>query len=808
MPVHVLGIRHHGPGSARSVAAALDELEPDAVVIEGAPELDAVSALAADPGLVPPVAGLVYALDSPSQAAFYPLAAFSPEWVALQWALSRGVPVRFADLPQATAFALAAKEAADREARERKEQELEEAGVTPLDLGWSTDSADSDSAGDSDSGWDGGADGGAEPGGDSDPRSASGPGAPGSPSDAKAESRALRTDPISVLARVAGYEDPERWWEDAIEHRIDSVTARFAQITAAMGEVRRAYPGLHDLENQRREAFMRKVVREVMGAHETVVVVCGAFHAPALVAESFPSRAADTRVLARLPKTKVGATWAPWTNERLTYTSGYGAGVAAPGWYHHLFTGEAAGDLDVMAGWLVKVARVLRREQLPAAPASAVEAVRLADALAAVRGRPSAGLEELDDAALAVLCEGSEERLDLVRRELFVGDVLGEVPDHTPMVPLAQDLIRQQRTLRLQQNAHKLIEVDLRKPAQLARSVLFHRLRLLGVPWGNPVETSSTGTFKESWELKWEPEFAITLVEASRYGTTIASASSAVLAERAESADLPRLSALVEAALLADLGDGLAAVVERLAVATARSHDVRELMGAVEPLARTVRYGDVRGLDTEALHALVRVIVTRVSVGLRAGTQALDDDLAASTRSALESTHRGIALLDDPGLLEPWLGALGGLGDDVHGTLGGRVDRILLDAGRISSEVAAQRMSRRLSVAADAQQAVAWLESFLTGDAVLLLHDVALLEIVDEWVSGIAEESFEDLLPLLRRAFSRFSPPERSQLGGRLAHGIQQGSAGTGAAGPDLGAAAPVIRTTARWLGLDWEVPA
>lgn len=779
MPVHVLGIRHHGPGSARSVAAALEELEPDAVVIEGAPELDAVAALAADPHMVPPVAGLVYALDSPSQAAFYPLASFSPEWVALRWALDRGVPVRFADLPQATAFAIAA---AEREA-EAAAQDAKESGDERLELDWSSPSADA--------------------GADADPDGQE-------PSEVAASaSRALRTDPISVLARAAGYTDPERWWEDAIEHRMDPVTARFAAITAAMGEVRSAYPDLHDVENQRREAFMRKVIREVMTAHETVAVVCGAFHAPALVPEGFPSRAADSRVLARLPKTKVGVTWAPWTNARLTYTSGYGAGITAPGWYHHLFTGEASGDLDVMAGWLVKVARVLRREQLDAAPASAVEAVRLADALAAVRGRPSAGLEELDDAALAVLCEGSEERLGLVRRELFVGDVLGEVPDHTPMVPLAQDLLRQRRTLRLQQNAHRLIEVDLRKPAQLARSVLLHRLRLLGVPWGVPADASSTGTFKEAWELRWEPEFAVTLVEASRYGTTIASAASAVLTERAGSADLPRLSALVEVALLADLGDGLTAVVERLAVATARTHDVRELMGTVEPLARTVRYGDVRGLDTQALHDLVRVSVARVSVGLRAGTQSLDDDLAARTRAALESTHRGIALLDDQALLEPWLRALGGLGDGVHGTLGGRVDRILLDAGEITSEVAAGRMSRRLSVAADAQQAVAWLESFLTGDAVLLLHDHALLGIVDEWVSGIGDESFEDLLPLLRRAFSRFSAPERSQLGGRLAHGIRDGGAGGArAAGPDLMAVTPVLRTTARWLGIDWEVPA
>src|SRR3954451_23839507 len=103
--IEVLGIRHHGPGSARSAADALAELDPDLVVIEGAPELDALLPLAGDAGLVPPVAGLVYAVDTPRRAAFYPLATFSPEWVAMRWAVRRGIAVRFADLPAVHALA-------------------------------------------------------------------------------------------------------------------------------------------------------------------------------------------------------------------------------------------------------------------------------------------------------------------------------------------------------------------------------------------------------------------------------------------------------------------------------------------------------------------------------------------------------------------------------------------------------------------------------------------------------------------------------------------------------------------------------
>ncbi len=79
----MLGIRHHGPGSARSVVAELDRLRPSAVLIEGPADADPLLALAADPGMVPPVALLAYAPDEPRVSAFWPFAVFSPEWQAL-----------------------------------------------------------------------------------------------------------------------------------------------------------------------------------------------------------------------------------------------------------------------------------------------------------------------------------------------------------------------------------------------------------------------------------------------------------------------------------------------------------------------------------------------------------------------------------------------------------------------------------------------------------------------------------------------------------------------------------------------------
>ncbi len=758
-------MRHHGPGSARSVAAALAELQPDVVVIEGPPELDGLLDLAGHPDLVPPVAALAYAVDAPRRAAFYPLAEFSPEWVALRWALAHGVEVRFADLPAVHALA-------------------EPPDTAP------------------------------------DPAPDPAPDTAPDPAPAPAPEVAAASDPIGRLAEAAGYDDAERWWEDAVEHRASSTLERFAAIREAMAAVRESDGWAdRDEENQRREAAMRRVLRAcVKEGRERVAVVCGAYHAPALHPDAFPPAAHDNRLLARLPKTKVAVTWAPWTADRLAFASGYGAGVTSPGWYQHLFVtwqraamaGEPIpadpGDL-VVAGWLTRVARALREEGLAAAPATVVEAARLAEALATVRGRPSVGLSELNDATEAVLCEGSSLPLQLVHRRLIVGEQLGRVPEETPMVPLARDLERQQRALRLKPSASATtVVLDLRKESQRERSLLLHRLRLLGIPWGEEGDAGrTTGTFKEAWTLQWDPEFAVALVEAGLHGTTVVGAAGALVAERARTAtDLAALGALVEQCFVAELPEALDAVTEALSRQTAQQHDVLGLLEAIEPLARTRRYGDVRQADTSAVAAVLDTVIVRAAVDLRPGCASLDDDAADRMRRAIDGAQRGISLVgEEPAVWREALVAVAA-DDAVHGAVSGRVNRILLDLGVLDAEEIARRLSRRLSVGAAALAGAAWLDGFLDGDVILLLHDHDLLRLVDDWVSTVDDTTFEDLLPLLRRTFSRFPPPERRQLGTRLRRRDGVGPAQRSSAGAelDLERALPAVRRVAALLGV------
>ncbi|MEV4413818.1 DUF5682 family protein [Catellatospora sp. NPDC049609] len=766
--VHVLGVRHHGPGSARALVRALDELRPDVILVEGPPEADGLVALAAHADLEPPVALLAYPTaagrDIAGQASFWPFAVFSPEWQALRWAVEHGVPLRFCDLPAGHRFAARAAEAA----KAQPDGPLDAAEAVKAEPDGPLDAAVAAEA---------------EPGGPLDAAVAAEvePGGPDEAASDQAEAEdALRVDPIAGLAQAAGYDDPERWWEDVIEHRRD--VPPFAAVAEAMAAVRESAPAIQ--EDLVREAYMRQVLRAALKeGHQRIVVVCGAWHVPALTGDLPPAKA-DAALLKGLPSVATTVTWVPWTHGRLASWSGYGAGVTAPGWYHHLFTAE---DQPVER-WLVGVAGVLRGEDLPVSSAHVIESVRLADTLAVLRGRPLPGLAEVTEATLSVLCDGDTTRLELVQRRVVVGERLGRVPADAPSVPLARDLAAHAKRLKLAQQA--LVtdhDFDLRKPNDLERSRLLHRLRLLGVGWGTPSQRKSgKGTFWESWRLQWHPEYAVDLIEASAYGVTVEQAATAKTVEQAAGADLPVLTGLLEACLLADLPGAQPAVLRELSDRAAVDTDVAQLMAAVPALARSLRYGDVRVTSTDALAEVLTGLVTRIRLGLPGALTGLDDDAARALREHLDGTHEALNLLADRlPLREEWLAALARLVDrpDLPGLLAGRLLRLLRDAGSLDADAVELRLARSLTVGVPPATAAAYVEGFIAGGGLLLVHDDALLGLVDRWLTGLAPDTFTAVLPLLRRTFATFAAPERRAVGEQVRH---LGAGGTRRNGSDV----------------------
>ncbi|MEE1758934.1 DUF5682 family protein [Streptomyces sp. SP18BB07] len=778
----LLGVRHHGPGSARAVRAVLDAARPRAVLIEGPPEADGLIPLAAEEDMRPPVALLAHAVDEPGRSSFWPFAEFSPEWVAIRWALAHGVPARFIDLPAAHSLA-----------RAREEDAEAEPGETP-----------------------------------------------------PPEEEPLRSDPLAALAEAAGYDDAERWWEDVVEHRGTGgdVFAPFTVLEEAMGALRDAYGTGGRDQDLVREAYMRLQIRAAQKefGDDGVAVVCGAWHVPALR----PKRtvAADRALLKGLPKVKADMTWVPWTNRRLARAGGYGAGIDSPGWYGHLF---GAPDRPVER-WLTKVAGLLREEDRIVSSAHVIEAVRLAETLAAMRGRPLPGLTETTDAVRAVMCDGSDVPLSLVRDRLVVGDVLGEVPESAPAVPLQRDLTRLQRRLRLKPEAlERELELDLRKDNDAERSRLLHRLRLLGVSWGEPTTSrGSTGTFRETWRLRWEPELSVRVAEAGVWGTTVLAATTAKAeADAVTARSLADITGLAEHCLLAELPDALPVVMRVLADRAALDADVGHLAQALPALVRSLRYGDVRATDTRALAEVAAGLAERVFVGLPPACAALDAEAAQEMRRHVDAVHGAVGLLADAvpgeraprdeavqgervvrdeavqgvrgaGLRPRWHSVLHVLSvrDTVPGVVRGRAVRLLLDDGELALDEAARLMGLVLSPGTAPADAASWIEGFVgggSGGGMLLVHDERLLGLVDAWLTGVPADAFTDVLPLLRRTFSAYEPGVRRTLGELVRRGPGRRASATAGGGGIPGfadeldgdradAVLPVVRLL---LGLD-----
>lgn len=587
------------------------------------------------------------------------------------------------------------------------------------------------------------------------------------------------SDAMSRVAEAAGFEDVEDWWEHLVEHRADS-TSLFEGLETLMAELRleprQVVPIEEEEEDERplfsdadyerlREDHMR---RALAAAGPEAAMVCGAWHAPALRKKAGK--------VEKLPKVKVAGTLVPWSYDRLTSASGYGAGARSPAFYELLWISPAE---EVTRRWLLNVARLVRGEDLDASTASVIEASRLADALASLRGRPRPGLRELQEAAGSVLVQDEAVR-GLIGRRLIVGERMGEVSERTPAVPLQLDLRAIQKRLRMTvDETDRKLELDLRTENDLARSRLLHRLLLLDIPWGatERVGSGKKGTFHEHWRIQWRPELALSVVEASPWGNTVEVAATVRAAARtAEVKALGEIAALVETLILADLEGAIEPAIGRLLNLSATAADVGELADALPPLVAALRYGNVRKTESARLEPVVEAILTRLCLGLPGSCGGLDDEAAERMSERLNGTQSVVRTLDDPSKTTDWLTALAVVADHVgiHPRIAGKAERLRFDLGAISGEDLATRLGLEASVGAPAKEMAAFVQGLLEGSGALLLHHEPLWSAVDAWVASLPAESFDETLPLIRRTFSLFSRPERRQLGERASGGTRE----------------------------------
>lgn len=709
--VTILGIRHHGVGSAQQVKAMLEQLQPDCILIEGAPEITPLLSFIGNENLVPPVAIMLHDVAMPQRYTFYPFVAYSPEWVAANYAYKHQIPISGMDMP-AIYFL-----------DEEKESE-----TTPVEQG---------------------------------PK--------------------FFEDPLLQFAKISGYDSIDDWWDYYFENGNTAQTPQqhFDAVHLSMDIVRK-----ETIEERKetliREAFMRQQISAAINKmHQNIVVVCGAYHRPALL-EIDKYAKVDAKLLKQLPKSKVKirASWIPWTNDRMAKFSGYGAGISAPAWYHHLWKNKK----EITTTWLVRTANKFRKKNIDISSAHIIEAQRLSYTLAALRGKHCVGLQELNDATLSVMCLGDAAIFNLIKYDLLVENKIGKLPDDIPKLPIQEDFELSIKKLRLPiADYEKLIELDLRKEQDLRKSEFLHRLALLNNPFATLMLSKSKGTFKESWNLCYSPSVEIALIDQSYLGNTIENACTQFIkTEVKEASSILHLATILHQLIPASLFDVFNDVLKAVEDQATLSNDIIDLLKALDPMIAIIRYGNVRKTDTAALGSIVANLVVKATIGLPNACYGLDEDKSMEIGSLIHTAFQKIKLLEDDYLSEAFQNACLIIFQkaNYHPIINGSVGRLVVDNDMQEISKIQAAISFHLSANQLPEDVAYWLQGFLYKSGSILLYDEKLWNLLYDWVAQLATADFDILLPFLRRTFSTFEYAERRSIGQKAKHGLSAITAG------------------------------
>ncbi len=722
-PVY-FGVRHLSPAAAFHLRRALDEAKPDLVLVEGPSDLNDEMRWLSHPDTRFPAAIMAYTKQPPVRTILYPLAVYSPELQAILWAREHGVECRFMDLPSPVFLALA---------EERARAEAEQAEQEPEDE----------------------------------------------------DNNSVSESVYRRLEELTG-EDHDTFWERTFEQVEDF--GAYMEASRAFGlRLREAEAQNEDprrvAETVVREAYMKRVICQAQTAGvpaEKIFCVCGAFHVPALE-KNQPMTDEEEKTL---PQTDSAATLMPYSYYRLSSRSGYGAGNKAPAYFQILWESLERHDLNGAAlRYLTRVAACQRKGGSMVSSAEVIEAARLAQTLAAMRGSRFPALADLRDASITAMGHGSFSELAQAAAKTEIGSVVGSLPEGVSRTSIQEDFYRQLKQLRLDKfrtDQAQRLDLDLRERLNvksetaarndLYRSFFLHRLRVLGVHFGELLPSRQAGAnWGEYWQLCWTPETEIEIVESALLGDTVESAAAFALMERGnEAGTIAEAAAIFQDAFLCGMPEAAEhalSVLQRLAVDAAALADVAE---TAQRLSTVVRYGDLRRFDPQPVIPLIKQLYLRACLTM---TDACICDAQAApavtkAMDQLNTLQLELDFLDG----QRWLDLMEEVSDrdDLNTRCSGFAMAILLERGEADSTLLAREVSRRLSPGVPADLGCGWFEGLAAKNRRALIARLSLWRQLDDYLSDLDDLNFRRALVFLRRAFASFSPGEKNDIAENL----------------------------------------
>ncbi|GAA1609311.1 MULTISPECIES: DUF5682 family protein [Kribbella] len=725
----VVPVRHHSPACALLVRRLIKEHRPSAVLVEGPRAFTPLIPLLTHADAEMPLAVYTYAnRDQDRWAAYYPFCDYSPELVALRDAAAAGIPARFIDL-----------DLAEQHLVEEARQDTGDEGESLLD-----------------------------------------------------ERHYRHSESLRLLAKRLGCADDEDLWELLFESDARSTgtaeqIARMAAYCTLARSDRTAAELAADGTTQR-EAEM---VRQVLDALDTrapgggpVLVVVGGFHAvafPQLLADPPPRPIIDTANVTG------DSALIRYTFERLERLNGYSAGMTSPAWHQRLWTNlsDPPADQDPRVAAtltaLLDISMELReRHRLPLPLPSVVAAFEQALRLAALRERPAPLRSDLLDAVLSCFVKGDADVEGvLVRaasRYTLTGDAIGKLPPGAGRTPLVEDALQRLRghRLRVDELGRQSTSLDLyRNAAHREASRLLHGLVLLGVPFAHRtagpdfVHGTGLGRLHEKWDYTWSPSVEGSLVEASIYGSTVATAVTVRFAElladrRTTAVGAPNAVALLAQACVLGLHDQVGETLDLVRASFAADASFAAVGVAVTQLA--LLWEAREPLEARKLGDVPELLGTAYQRAVYLGRQLVGDP--RPTADALVRL-RDLLVAEAGGQLDADLywDLVDRVADGhVEPLVRGAAAGIAYSAGRSSADDVVARVAGHLAGGVSPADGVAFVSGLLLTAREAAWQEHSLLVELDRRLTGWDQATFVRHLPELRLAFADLTPVETDRV--------------------------------------------
>lgn len=595
-----------------------------------------------------------------------------------------------------------------------------------------------------------------------------------------------RMNVYELLDKQAGEDGHDTFWERTLEQAAS--TEEYHRGANVFGENIRDLSRGQDSDWPEilvREAYMRRKIQEAIAegyAPEEIVVVTGAYHVAGLLDAEAASMTDGE--LQSLPRMEAKHTLMPYSDYRLSTRSGYGAGNRAPAYYRILWEAVQRGDFSYTAEcYLAKLAGFQRANGNPVSSAEVIEAVRLANALAALRGGRYPALRDLRDAAVTCLGKGSFPAISLAVADTEIGARIGALPEGVSNTSIQEDFYRKLRELKLEKYrdiAAQDVSLDLRENRNVSsqkaafldlhRSCFLHQLRVLQISFARQETVKQeNATWAEHWVLRWTPEAEIELVEAALKGDTVMLAASFVMKERVENGkSISEIAQVIEDAFTCGMPKAVMYATAGLQALAVDAASVAELAQTAHRLSVVIQYGSIRQLDAEPLVPILQQIFYRACLILP-GECVCDDAAAKEMINAMEMLNSAVLAHDflEDSTWEETLSEIAGR-DDLNTKLSGYAAAVLLERGKMSNEALQLEVCRRLSKGVPAELGAGWFEGLAMKNRYALIARLSLWESLDAYLDTLGDEEFKRALVFLRRAFADFTALEKDEIAENL----------------------------------------